>query len=83
MDNAPDTALTPAPTDWLSFADESQDYIDATFTLPDDSFTSVAHVWDTTGVPDRIDSTAPFRTEMLAASIPLIRVWAVNGTKVA
>ncbi|MFJ5880340.1 metallophosphoesterase [Kitasatospora cineracea] len=41
------------------------DYLEATFTLPDDAFTSLAHVWDTTAVPDgphTVSATAGGRT---------------------
>ncbi|WP_051816582.1 metallophosphoesterase [Kitasatospora sp. NRRL B-11411] len=41
------------------------DYLEATFTLPDDAFTSLAHVWDTTAVPDgphTVSATADGRT---------------------
>ncbi|MBT0993305.1 lamin tail domain-containing protein [Cellulomonas sp. DKR-3] len=42
----------PDPAASIGFKDASLVYITATFTLPDDAFTSLAHVWDTTAVAD-------------------------------
>src|SRR5699024_787133 len=50
--------LTPAGiTDsnaWLNMGDSAGklDFFDATFTLPEDAFTGVAHTWDTTDSAD-------------------------------
>ena len=50
--------LTPAgitdQQEWLKMGDSAGklDFFDATFTLPEDAYTGVAHAWDTTGVTD-------------------------------
>lgn len=48
------TPLTPTATTSLPMGDgaNNYDYVEATFALPDDAFTSLAHVWDTTTVTD-------------------------------
>ncbi|MCK2200795.1 metallophosphoesterase [Corynebacterium callunae] len=50
--------LTPIGIDdsesWISMGDSTgkHDYVDATFQIPSDAFTGVAHAWDTTKVSD-------------------------------
>ncbi|WP_407318389.1 lamin tail domain-containing protein [Isoptericola halotolerans] len=42
----------PAPGARIGFSDADQVYFTATFDVPDDAFDSLAHVWDTTALPD-------------------------------
>ncbi len=42
----------PDPSDRIGFSDANLVYFLATFDLPDDAFTSIAHLWDTTAAAD-------------------------------
>ena len=48
------TPLNPEPATSIAMGDGSTtyDYVEATFAVPDDAFSSVAHLWDTTVVAD-------------------------------
>lgn len=69
--------LTPAgitdQQEWLKMGDSAGklDFFDATFTLPEDAFTGVAHAWDTTALADGEHTVAVTRAdgEVLSRSV--------------
>ncbi|MCR6688366.1 lamin tail domain-containing protein [Cellulomonas sp.] len=84
------TVPCPDPTEAIGFKDATLVYILATFTLPDDAFTSLAHTWDTTATTDGAhtltatagtgsDATRVTRTVVVDNTAPQITTPLVDG----
>ena len=77
----------PDPSASIGFKDATLVYFTATFTIPDDAFGSLAHVWDTTAVADgehtvtaTAGTTSVTRTVVVDNTAPQVTTPLVDGT---